>query len=108
MIAAGLLTYLAVRHRDQDSLAAIRPIGIPASVSTPLANLMGLSPVPARPAPGFTLTDQDGRTPGQAPPAPRQPVICGPAARAGMGRSIPRTGWRAGQPRPRRRGKGRG
>jgi peroxiredoxin len=23
---------------------------------------MGLSPVPARPAPGFTLTDQDGRT----------------------------------------------
>jgi hypothetical protein len=23
---------------------------------------MGLAPVPARPAPGFTLTDQDGRT----------------------------------------------
>ena len=62
VIAAGLLTYVAVRHRDQDSLAAIRPSGIPASISTPLANLMGLSPVPARPAPRFTLTDQDGRT----------------------------------------------
>ena len=62
VIAAGLLTYLVVRHRDQDSLAALRPSGIPASMSTSLANLMGLSLVPARPAPGFTLTDQDGRT----------------------------------------------
>lgn len=61
VLVAGLLTYLVVRHRDQSSLAAIRPSGIPASVSTSLANLMGLSPVPARPAPGFTLTDQDGR-----------------------------------------------
>ena len=62
VILAGLLTYLVVRHRDQGSLAAIRPSGIPASISTSLVNLMGLSPVPARPAPGFTLTDQDGRT----------------------------------------------
>ncbi len=63
VLAAGLLTYLVVRHRDQqDSLAGIRPSGIPASISTQLANLMGLSPVPARPAPGFTLTDQHGRT----------------------------------------------
>jgi cytochrome oxidase Cu insertion factor (SCO1/SenC/PrrC family) len=60
VIVAGLLTYLVVRHRD--SLAAIRPSGIPASVSTPLASLMQLSPVPASAAPGFTLTDQDGRT----------------------------------------------
>jgi len=63
VLAAGLLTYLVVRHRDQqDSLAGIRPSGIPASISTQLASLMGLSPVPARPAPGFTLTDQHGRT----------------------------------------------
>lgn len=61
VLVAGLLTYLLVRHRDQqDSLA--RPSGIPASISTSLADLMQLSPVPARPAPGFTLTDQDGRT----------------------------------------------
>jgi cytochrome oxidase Cu insertion factor (SCO1/SenC/PrrC family) len=39
-----------------------RPSGIPASVSDAQINLMGLSPVPVRPAPGFTLTDQDGRT----------------------------------------------
>jgi cytochrome oxidase Cu insertion factor (SCO1/SenC/PrrC family) len=63
VLVAGLLTYLAGRHWEQrDSLAGIRPSGIPASVSTRLASLMGLSPVPARPAPGFTLTDQRGRT----------------------------------------------
>jgi cytochrome oxidase Cu insertion factor (SCO1/SenC/PrrC family) len=60
-IVAGLVSYLAVRHRQAESLAAIRPSGIPATVSTPLALLMGLSPVPARTAPGFTLTDQRGR-----------------------------------------------
>jgi protein SCO1/2 len=61
VIVAGLLTYLVVRHRDQqNSLAGIRPSGIPASISTPLADLMGLSPVPAAHAPGFTLTDQNG------------------------------------------------
>jgi protein SCO1 len=63
VLVAGLLTYLVIRHRDQrDSLSAIRPSGIPASVSTTLASLMGLSPVPARPAPGFTLADQNGHT----------------------------------------------
>jgi cytochrome oxidase Cu insertion factor (SCO1/SenC/PrrC family) len=39
-----------------------RPSGIPASVSDSQIDLMGLSPVPAAPAPGFTLTDQRGRT----------------------------------------------
>jgi len=39
-----------------------RPTGVPASVSTSLANLMQLSPVPHVAAPGFTLTDQSGRT----------------------------------------------
>lgn len=62
VIVAGLLTYFVVRHHDQDSPAATRTSGIPASVSTSLAALIGLSPVPARPAPVFTLTDQDGRT----------------------------------------------
>jgi len=61
VLVAGLLAYLVIRHRDQQGpLAAIRPSGIPASVSTSLANLMQLSPVPGRPAPGFTLTDQHG------------------------------------------------
>ena len=46
------------RHRNP---AALRPSGIPASVPLSRVNLMGLSPLPARPAPGFTLTDQDGR-----------------------------------------------
>ncbi len=63
VLVAGLLAYLVVRHREQqDSLAGIRPSGIPASLSTSLADLMQLSPVPARPAPGFTLTDQHGHT----------------------------------------------
>ena len=39
-----------------------RPSGIPASVSDSQINLMGLAPVPGAPAPGFTLTDQQGRT----------------------------------------------
>jgi cytochrome oxidase Cu insertion factor (SCO1/SenC/PrrC family) len=39
-----------------------RPSGIPASVTDGQVNLMGLSPVPSAPAPGFTLTDQRGRT----------------------------------------------
>jgi cytochrome oxidase Cu insertion factor (SCO1/SenC/PrrC family) len=62
VLAAGLLTFLVIRHRDQQNSAGIRPSGIPASISTPLASLMELSPVPGRPAPAFTLTDQDGHT----------------------------------------------
>ncbi|HEY1319778.1 MAG TPA: hypothetical protein VGF32_06005, partial [Streptosporangiaceae bacterium] len=42
--------------------AAPRPSGIPAGVSTGLANEMLLTPLPHDPAPGFTLTDQAGRT----------------------------------------------
>ncbi len=37
-----------------------RPSGIPAGVSTSLAYRMQLSTVPTRPAPDFTLTDQNG------------------------------------------------
>lgn len=55
--------YLILRHSQsaaQDRL--LRPSGIPASISTSLANLMALTPVPATRAPGFTLTDQQGQT----------------------------------------------
>jgi cytochrome oxidase Cu insertion factor (SCO1/SenC/PrrC family) len=62
LIAGTLAVVVAVRQHDADSLASQRPSGIPASVSLPTINLMGLSPVPAVAAPGFRLTDQDGRT----------------------------------------------
>ena len=42
--------------------ANIRPSGIPRNISTGVANLMTLSPLPGIRAPGFTLTDQRGHT----------------------------------------------
>jgi cytochrome oxidase Cu insertion factor (SCO1/SenC/PrrC family) len=61
LAGAAVVTVVAiVRARSGPQLA--RPSGVPASVSDAQINLMGLSPVPVRPAPGFTLTDQDGRT----------------------------------------------
>jgi cytochrome oxidase Cu insertion factor (SCO1/SenC/PrrC family) len=63
ILIAGLVTVVVDgRQRDAAALAGQRPSGIPASVSLPTINLMGLSPVPARAAPGFRLTDQNGRT----------------------------------------------
>lgn len=59
VIVAG---YVAIRWRQHDDALLIRPTGIPASVSTQTADLMQLSPVPRTGAPGFTLTDQKGRT----------------------------------------------
>jgi putative membrane protein len=64
VLIAGLVT-VAVAGRRYDAAATLagqRPVGIPASLSLPTINLMGLSPVPARAAPGFRLTDQNGRT----------------------------------------------
>lgn len=58
---AGVFAYAANAHR-QHTNQLIRVTGIPADVSTPLASLMALSPVPAKPAPAFTLVDQHGRT----------------------------------------------
>jgi cytochrome oxidase Cu insertion factor (SCO1/SenC/PrrC family) len=52
---------LVISHRRNAGEAA-RPSGIPAGVSTSPANLMLLSPLPHQQAPGFTLTDQAGRT----------------------------------------------
>jgi len=58
-VAVAVATFVVVRHKG---VAAPRPSGIPASVSTSLANEMLLTPLPHSPAPGFTLTDQAGRT----------------------------------------------
>jgi protein SCO1 len=62
IIVASAAAVIALRWHQRDSLAGQRPWGIPASIAGGTVNLMGLAPVPARPAPGFTLTDQDGRT----------------------------------------------
>ena len=61
-VAAGVSAYVVTRPSGSDDGQGLRPSGIPASISTSLADLMSLSPVPATPAPGFTLTDQAGRT----------------------------------------------
>jgi protein SCO1 len=53
--------YLIARH-NQAQAQLPRVSGIPASMSTSLANLMALSALPGTAAPGFTLTDQDGHT----------------------------------------------
>ena len=58
--AAVVTVFAVMRARGGPQVA--RPSGIPAIVSDAQINLMGLSPVPAGPAPGFTLTDQNGRT----------------------------------------------
>jgi hypothetical protein len=64
VIALGVTAtaYGLIRHARGPSPAYRRPSGIPASITDSQAGLMELSPVPDRSAPGFTLTDQDGRT----------------------------------------------
>jgi cytochrome oxidase Cu insertion factor (SCO1/SenC/PrrC family) len=52
--------YVAIRVRQHQDAALIRPSGIPASVSTRVADLMQLSPVPVTSAPSFALTNQAG------------------------------------------------
>jgi len=59
LIAAASAGYAVIGVRQHEA-AGLRASGIPASVSTSLANLMQLSPVPVTSAPGFTLTDQGG------------------------------------------------
>jgi protein SCO1 len=61
-ILIGVNVYAAVVIAGQrDGTNLPRPSGIPANVSTSLANLMAMSPLSGS-APGFTLTDQDGHT----------------------------------------------
>jgi len=63
VLVLGLVAYAAIRLRSQPaSVVSIRPTGIPANISTPLADLMALSPAPHRPAPDFSLMDQSGST----------------------------------------------
>ena len=58
----GVNVYAAYMVTSQRNASPPRPSGIPANISASLANLMALSPVGATKAPGFTLTDQRGRT----------------------------------------------
>jgi len=59
----GVSVYVAYAVTPRHHAAPeLRPSGIPANISTRLASLMTLSPVPGIRAPGFTLTDQSGRT----------------------------------------------
>jgi len=59
IVAAAAAALVTARQRDA---AGPRPSGIPADISTGLANEMLLTPLPRQQAPGFTLTDQAGRT----------------------------------------------
>jgi cytochrome oxidase Cu insertion factor (SCO1/SenC/PrrC family) len=61
VIVLALFALVVTRQQNQQS-QVIRASGIPSSVSSSIAALMGLSPVPARSAPTFTLTDQKGNT----------------------------------------------
>ena len=62
VVALGALVVFIARGRQPQppSLAQVRAPGIPANVPTTLANLMGILPLNT-PAPGFVLTDQNGR-----------------------------------------------
>jgi len=69
LTAGATSVYLVVHNRPQqlatlpqDATGVVRVSGIPSTVSTPLASLMGLSPVPTRDAPNFTLVDQRGHS----------------------------------------------
>jgi cytochrome c oxidase assembly factor CtaG/cytochrome oxidase Cu insertion factor (SCO1/SenC/PrrC family) len=62
IVVAALVTVVAAGRRHEAALGGQRPAGIPAGISLPTINLMGLSPVPGRAAPGFRLTDQGGTT----------------------------------------------
>ena len=49
-------------QQGQQAGSQLRASGLPSTVPTSLAYLMGLSTLPAKAAPGFTLTDQAGKT----------------------------------------------
>ena len=65
VLLIGLNVYAVfaiISTRNETAGANLRVSGIPANISTSLANLMQLSPLPGIRAPGFTLTDQNGHT----------------------------------------------
>jgi cytochrome oxidase Cu insertion factor (SCO1/SenC/PrrC family) len=59
--AASVSGYMIAGHSAPGG-GGLRPSGIPASISDSTAALMNLDALPRSPAPGFTLTDQAGRT----------------------------------------------
>ena len=65
-LLVGINAYVAYEVTSVNNNAnpgpLLRPTGIPGNISTSLANLMVLTPVPGARAPGFTLTDQRGHT----------------------------------------------
>jgi len=61
IVAFSAVFVIAVTRLSARTQLPPRPTGIPANISTRLADTMQLSPVPDRVAPGFTLTDQAGR-----------------------------------------------
>lgn len=63
VIAAAITAGFVIirRHQQAMSLPPV-PTGIPGSVPSSLAQSMELTPVPTAPAPGFTLTDQNGHS----------------------------------------------
>ena len=64
-LLVGINTYAVYELESANNAsvgANIRPSGIPRNISTGVANLMTLSPLPAVRAPGFTFTDQRGHT----------------------------------------------
>jgi len=62
IVLSGFAAYVLTREDNATAGANVRPSGIPQDISTSLANLMQLSPIPGARAPGFTLTDQRGHT----------------------------------------------
>jgi cytochrome oxidase Cu insertion factor (SCO1/SenC/PrrC family) len=62
-VAAAAATYLLAGPPSATQASQLpRPSGIPANMSTRLANLMEASALPYTAAPGFTLTDQAGHS----------------------------------------------
>jgi cytochrome oxidase Cu insertion factor (SCO1/SenC/PrrC family) len=61
IVAAGTIVAVFAVVRANSTQLPPRPSGIPASVTDSQVNLMGLAALPGKAAPGFTLTDQDGR-----------------------------------------------
>ena len=59
-VAAAVPAYLVARHDTPTAMQLPRVSGLPADMPTSLANLMSLSALPRSPAPGFSLTDQQG------------------------------------------------
>ena len=62
-LVAAIVVGIYLEVRGGGAPASLpRASGIPANISTPVADELGVSPVPAHPAPNFTLADQAGRT----------------------------------------------